>query len=442
MPERNVSRLEEDARSIWRAGVDAAHPKVLMPQTMQLEGTDLRFGDGVTVDLTAIRRIAVVGAGKASAEMARQLEEILGAKLLREKNVHGFVNVPDDQVGSPLQSIRLVGVREAGNNLPTPRALAGTQKIIRTVEELNEADLCICLLSGGGGPILELPADGVTLEDIVEVTQRMSSRGADIATMNAVRSRISKVKAGGLARRCRAGRLVSLILSDVIDFPLHVVACGPTFTDIAPDERLDVIMAQYNLSQGVRAAVARSLNADQKPATCVVTNQQIGGIDAAVQGALRSAIFLEYEAEATHEFRSGDATDIGRLIAERAKELRRRGRKRCLISGGESTVHVQPNSKGGRNQHLALAAGIGIGDTHGIAIASGGTDGEDGPTDAAGAVISPELMAQARSAGLEPERYLQETNSHPFFQAAGGHIRTGFTGTNVGDLRVVLTDAN
>jgi glycerate 2-kinase len=446
---RTSDGLRRDAIRIWQAGLDAVRSERLVAGAMRVEGGRLCIGDEA-IPLDALRRIAVVGAGKAGAGMAAAVEEILGPALMDEKQLVGWVNVPADTV-RPLRRITLHAARPPGVNEPRPEGAAGAEQILHIVGSLGPDDLCLCLISGGGSALLPAPAEGVSLDDIREVTRYLSAAGANIEQLNAVRKPLDRLKAGGLARACRAGRLVALIISDVLGDPLEVIASGPTVEDSStPREALRVLDAFAARNAGVPPAVFEYLEKkqDAPPAgpTCRVTNLVIGNNAAAVDAAGAEAERLGYEPALVSADRSeGLAEDVGRHLTAMALRMRDQPGPNCLVSGGEPVVELVEASRrglGGRNQQLVLAALENLADdgAAGIALLSGGTDGEDGPTDAAGAVLDAEILARARQLGLDAADYLARNDAYNFFRRLDALLRTGPTGTNVCDVRVVCVE--
>ncbi len=409
----------------------------LVRQALRVDGRMLLVG-GLTIEMDTIRRIAVVGAGKAGAGMAAAIEDVLGPRLMAEKQLAGWVNVPADCVG-PLERIRLHAARPAGVNEPTAAGVAGAEEILRLVESLGPEDLCLCLISGGGSALMPAPVEGITLADKLAVTRYLSDSGANIEELNAVRKQLSRIKGGGLLRACRAGRLISLIISDVLGDPLDVIASGPTVPDSStPQMALDVLDRFSARAEGTFPRVfayledwlrnqtdpnSRRLTAAGKvsgqcteragnvepfrralPAGylcdgivggCRFTNLVIGNNATAVAAAAEEAKRLGYAVVtrcATHS--EGPADEVGRQLANDAIAMRSERGPACLISGGEPVVKLVERSQrglGGRNQQLVLAALAQLFDdgAGAIALLSGGTDGEDGPTDAAGRCSMP-----------------------------------------------------
>ena len=449
---RSHNQLREDALAIWQAGVDAVRSDRLVRECVQVAGSQLLVGDE-PIDLPSIRRIAVVGAGKAGAGMAAGLEEALGEPLMKSKELAGWINVPADCTRK-LSRIHLHPARPAGVNEPTDDGVYGAEWILDTVAALGPSDLCFCLLSGGGSALLPAPVEGVSLADKIALTQHLSAAGANIQELNTVRKQLSRIKGGELARACRAGRLITLIISDVIGDPQDVIASGPTVDDTTSPQDALAILKRLDPARTVPASIYRYLENEgtriaaggRKPIRCEVTNLVIGnnalavdaaGIEAERRGyshAMQGATKLE-----------GPAEEVGVHLAEMALSMKSTAGPDCLITGGEPTVRLAPpelRGKGGRNQQLVLAAlerllKEGQDSAEGIVLLSGGTDGEDGPTDAAGAMLTAEVIARMRSQNLDPDNFLRRNDAYNFFEQTGGLIKTGPTHTNVCDLRVV-----
>ncbi len=458
MDQITPAQLRRDAMAIWQYAVDAVGSERLVRENVHLvqhpRGPTLEMA-GQAVELAPLRRMVVVGAGKAGAGMAAGLEAALGPDVLHEKNVSGWVNVPADCVRK-LARIHLHAARPAGVNEPTPEGAAGAAEIMRLVGQLEPDDLCIALISGGGSALLPLPIEGITLDDKLAVTRFLSAAGAPIDELNTVRKQLSLIKGGGLARACGAGHLVTLIISDVLGDPLDLIASGPTVNDPSTPSDALKILNRYDalaagISERVMTALARRQSERRQPPRCRVTNHIIGHNALAVAAAAREAQRLGYRVQCESATRSeGPAETIGRQLADKALALRAGGECNCFISGGEPTVKLVDSAsrgRGGRNQQLVLAAVERLesadargAETGGILILSGGTDGEDGPTDAAGALADAEIIAAAKSHQLDPSEYLARNDAYHWFEPLGGLIKTGPTHTNVCDVRVVLVD--
>jgi hydroxypyruvate reductase len=453
---RTSLQLRGDALAIFQAGIDAVRSDRLMREKVRVEGDWLILGDE-ELRLADIGRIAVVGAGKAGAGMAAGLEAALGPQVLREKQVTGWVNVPADCVRQ-LQAIHLHPARPAGVNEPTEAGVAGSQKVIELVRSLEPNDLCLCLISGGGSALMPLPAEGISLADKQRLTQRLSGRGANIRELNTVRKQLSRIKGGGLARACRAGRLISLIISDVLGDPLDLIASGPTVLDTSsPKDALEVLAnfdPQKTLPPSIYDRLERSAATGlQLPSRTTVTNLVIGNNALAVDAAGIEAERRGYShAMSAATQLEGDAEAVGRHHADLALRMLWQSGPDALITGGEPVVTLAPpeiRGQGGRNQQLVLAALMRLDPSSerfaanpldGLVILSGGTDGEDGPTDAAGAFIDAETIERMRQLRLTPQPYLARSDAYSFFAQVGGLIKTGPTHTNVCDLRIALVD--
>ncbi|HEV3416256.1 MAG TPA: DUF4147 domain-containing protein, partial [Pirellulales bacterium] len=440
---RSPLKLRDDALRIWRAGLEAVRSERLVRQAVRVEGRWLLIGDDEPIDLERVGRLAVVGAGKAGAGMAAAIEAALGPELCAAKQVSGWVNVPADCV-QPLQRIQLHAARPAGRNEPTAEGVVGAEQILRIVAGLASDDVCIALISGGGSALLPAPVAGVSLADKLALTCHLSAAGADIRQLNTVRKQLSRIKGGGLARACRAGRLLSLIISDVPGDALDIIASGPTVEDRSTPEEALAFLSHFDPD---RTAIPASIYAhlskvhedtEPRPAfRCVVTNLIIGNNATAVDAAGAEAERLGYSHAMVSATRpEGPVEEIGRHLADMAAAMRDAPGPDCLISGGEGTVRLvdeRERGMGGRNQQLALAALIRLAehDPRGIALVSAGTDGEDGPTDAAGAIVYEAVIAEARRLNLDAADFLRRNDSYHFFQPLGALLQTGPTHTNV-----------
>jgi glycerate 2-kinase len=448
-----ASQLTTDAQSIWLSGVEAVDSARLVEKFVKVDGGDLVFGnDRLRLLLDSIRRILVVGGGKAGAGMARGLESVLGPGLLESKKVSGWINVPDP-LAEPLSHIWLHGARPAGMNEPTMAGVVGSREILDMVGSLGKDDLCISLLSGGGSALLPSPLNPVSLDDKLELTRLLSSVGANIEELNTVRKQLSAIKGGGLLRSCSAGRIVSLILSDVLGDSLGIIASGPTVPETVKANRALSILDFFDTGRRHVPATVYDLlerKASFKPSepTAKFDNFIIGNNLTAVKAAEAKAIELGYRCESFSATDcEGEAEQIGIDLAAKAIQMRDSTKvsPNCFISGGEPVVRlVEPSirGRGGRNQQLILAALDQLEDDGAdrIVLLSGGTDGEDGPTDAAGAFLDTRLLKRVREAGIDPKDYLRRNDAYTFFKLVDGLIETGPTDTNVCDLRVVLVD--
>ena len=435
--------LRDDAAAIWSAAMESVQPERLVANRLSVAGPARellcdRVGDQAGADLfldppvrlADIDRIVVIGGGKAAAGLAAGIERLLAQGGIDGQRVTGLVSVPAG-CGRSLSRIEVRETRPAAVNLPTPAVVNATLEMLAMIRSLTPRDLVIALITGGGSALLAAPREGVTLAEKIALTQALSESGADIATLNAARRRLSLVKGGGLAGACRAGRMLAIVLSDVIGDDLNVIASGPCLPPgpHSPD------------------------GAWTTPAGCRVSHALLGTNATAVAAAAAEAARRGYDVEvcpaaAVDTTTQHTAEAVGRKLAVEslalAAAVARDGRPRAVIAGGEATVSVPvEHGVGGRNQQTVLAAIDTIGWAAGqwpagLLVASVGTDGEDGPTDAAGAVADAEVVAAIGQMGLDVPGSLARCDAFPLLDAAGGLIRTGLTGTNVADVRIVL----
>jgi len=446
-----TTALREDALAIWTAAVRAVDSERLVRGVVQRSNARLTIA-GHHIDLDRLRRLLVVGGGKAGAGMAAGLEAALGGDVVA-RFVEGLLNVPADCV-RPLQKIVLHPGRPAGVNEPTEAGVAGVERMLELVSTMTGDDLCLVLLSGGGSALLPAPVDGITLADKQAVTRWLMHRGATIEELNTVRGGLSRVKRGGLVRAMPAGRCIALIISDVIGDPLSVIASGPTINEpVDPQSALAVLRRFANRSD-LPDRVWNTLERLKPPGTALrvdVENHIIGNNRTALDAAAAEATRRGYAIAGIETDRRGEARDVGVALAERCLAAKQAGsgafsgsdRCLCILSGGEPVVHLADTDRprrGGRNQELVLAAlnRLRRDSLDGMVLVSGGTDGEDGPTDAAGAVCDADVDRRARALHLDPEEFLAINNAYPFFEATGGLLKTGPTHTNVMDVRVAL----
>jgi len=435
-PKTKKQQLRDHAETIFRAAVAAVDPAVAVRNSLRLvDRTRLRLLD-VETPLPS-GRILVIGAGKAAAPMARAVEEILGSRISE-----GLI-VTKDGHGLPLNHIQL---REAAHPVPDRRGEQATRQILELVDKATADDLVITLLSGGGSALLAAPAEGLSLADKVITTDLLLASGADIGSINCVRKHLSAVKGGQLARRAAPAAMLTLVISDVIGDPLDVIASGPTVPDPTRYVEAEEILRGCEILHRCPRTVRDHLRAGRigqrketpKPDE-VPTNGRtriIAGNASALQAARRKAEELGYDCRVVDHRLCGEAREAARQLAAAASRPVRR--PTCLLAGGETTVTLTGNGKGGRNQEFALAAALAINGRNDIVILAAGTDGTDGPTDAAGAIVDGGSVDRGREAGQLATFHLDNNDSYPFHRATGDLLITGPTRTNVMDIYLAL----
>jgi len=431
----------DHACRIFEAGLAAVNPARLVRDAI-VEMPELRAA------LDTARRVLVVGGGKAAAGMVAGLEDALVDRL---GIVDGLVNVPD-AMAHPARRIRLNPSRPIGTNEPTAKAAAGTDEMLNLVCNASKDDVVIVLLSGGGSALLPAPAAGISLDDKIELTRRLSACGADIREMNCVRKHLSRIKGGGLAAATPAP-LWAFMISDVPGDPLDVIASGPTVADPTTFADAWAVIERYNLAGHIPGSVLHHLNRGRrgerpespKRLAGHIYNYVLAGCNTALRAAEAEALRLGYRVVNLGDQIAGDAGAAARLVAGLVRSAIHAGLPAappcCLLLGGEVTVTLPSNfGRGGRNQHFILALACELGETElrRVTALSAGTDGEDGPTDAAGALVDADLINSAQAAGLNSREFLARHDAYGFFAPLGGLLKTGLTGTNVADLRVVL----
>jgi len=392
-------------------------------------------------------RILVIGFGKAAVSMARAAGERLGDIItdgaVTTKYGHAAGRVPGK-----------IHVHEAGHPIPDENGLRGTETILQLAGAANEKTLAVVLISGGGSALFVAPCPGVSLEEKRETTLLLLKAGAEIHELNTVRKHLSRVKGGRLAEVLSPATIISLILSDVVGDCLDVIASGPTSPDPTTFADALCILEKYGLIERAPAAVVESLAKGAKgliaetpkagdPMFRHVENIIIGSNRLALRAAKSFAEDAGFRSEILSADISGEAAEAGRKLALKALAAKRnKGSDHpvCLVSGGETTVTVTGAGKGGRNMELALAFALEIEGIPGITLLSAGTDGTDGPTDAAGAIVDGMTMTRAKSRGLDPHGYLRDNDSYNFFRKSGGLLITGPTGTNVMDIQIVVIE--
>ncbi|MGV3614396.1 MAG: glycerate kinase type-2 family protein [Fimbriimonas sp.] len=415
----------EVALQIYERVLDAVRADRLIEAAVQREG-DLLFVQGRPYDLSAYRRILVAGAGKASVSMAQALKGILGDRLADGQIVTKAGH------GEPVEGVEVV---EAAHPVPDQTSLDAGRRLLEFAAGAKTDDLVIFLLSGGASALAEAPVEGITLEDLQSTNRALLASGADITLMNAVRSRVSRIKAGGLARAFAPATVVALVLSDVVGNALATIGSGPL---VAPTPREPSYELLDVLPPAVRAEV---LAGDLFPReTPKVDHYVVGSVSVAVHAAADAARHFGVVPLPYGDPMQGEAREMARQIVTLAtRHVKARPEEDfCLIFGGETTVILTGDGRGGRCQEMALAAAPRIARLPNTAFLAAGTDGTDGPTDAAGGLVDPGSLLRAKDANVDHRRALVANDSYRFLEAAEGLIKTGPTGSNVNDVCLVV----
>lgn len=433
-----INTMREHAISIFNAAVASVQPSHFMQQHIQLRNGILTVCDKTFV-LPVGRPIWIFGAGKAAAAMAQALEEILSGI-----PVQGII-ITKYEHALPL---RHIDIAEAGHPLPDENGVLATARMIQQLKTVQPHDIVLFLLSGGASALLADYPEGASLTQVQQVFELLLKSGADIHEMNVVRKHLSSVKGGQLALLADTDVWCSLILSDVVGDDLSIIGSGPTVPDPSTFADALAILDKYDLTAKLPAAIydhlqrgcAGAIPETPKPGhpgLKAVNNFLTGSNAIALEAAQQKARTLGYETQILTSTATGEATTLAAQLVTAAKDWKGR-RPACILMGGESTVSVTGNGLGGRNQHLALAAGILLAEQPDITILSAGTDGSDGPTDAAGAITDRELMRSTTAQGLDATYYLEQHDAYHFFEKAGGLIKTGPTQTNVMDIMMAI----
>lgn len=436
--------LRRDALAILRAALQAADAGNAVRRHLSVSRSRLRAGT-TSISLKEFNRVFLIAAGKAATQMTTAARQILGAALT------GGIAVT--KYGHSGRSLRPVKVIEAGHPIPDEGGLAASGQIRELLRELNAQDLLIVLISGGASALLPAPIEPVTLPDKQSTTDLLLRAGADITELNTVRKHLSTLKGGGLASLAYPAKTISLVLSDVIGDQLDVIGSGPTVPDPSTFADALGVLEKYGVLDRVPKAVRSRLQdgaAGKAPETPKpgdplfqnVRNIVVGSNRLSLEAAARTARDLGYHTLILSSTMQGEAREVARVHAQILREIHLSGhparRPACILSGGETTVTVTGPGKGGRNQEFALAAGIEIAGLRDSLVLSAGTDGTDGPTDAAGAIATDDTVSRAAALGLDARAHLRANDAYQFFDTLGDLIRTGPTGTNVMDIHLFM----
>ncbi|HEY8596978.1 MAG TPA: DUF4147 domain-containing protein [Thermomicrobiales bacterium] len=433
---------QETTRALFDAAIAAVDVRAAVARSLRIEGDRLTIPPAeFEIPLADVGRVIVVAVGKAAAAMAAAAEDLLGewisAGLALTKYGHGHPT-------------RMIPVREAAHPTPDAAGLAAAGELRALLADLTPADLVICLISGGGSALLTAPAAPISLVDLQVTTRLLLAAGANINELNVVRKHLETLKGGGLARAAAPARVIALAISDVLGDPLDVIASGPcsgnasSFADawaVIEQRGISARLPQTvsaHLGAGLRGAIP-ALPRPDDPIFARVHTGVIANLPRAAEAAARRAVELGWQPDVGNLTIEGEARDVAAQIVAQAPIFAPGGR-RCRIMGGETTVTVRGDGIGGRNTELALAAALGIAGRADIAVASVTTDGDDGPTGAAGAVAVGDTIARGTTLGLDAVDFLARNDSATYFRAIGGLIVSGPTRTNVADLYFVLSE--
>lgn len=404
--------LRSHAEQIVRSAIDAVLPDAAVKHTL--------------AGKTLSGRVVLIAAGKAAWQMAKAARDCLNSRIDR-----GVVVTKYDHVKAPIDGIDCY---EAGHPVPDENSFRGTQAALTCVQDLKPEDTVLFLLSGGGSALFEQPL--VSADELQDITQQLLSCGADIVEINTVRKRLSGVKGGKFAELCKPAQVVSIVLSDILGDPLDMIASGPACPDSSTCAQALAIAEKYNLRLSGKAK--ELLNIETPKVLSNVTTYINGSVRQLCAAAADTCRQLGYEPILLTDRLSCQAKEAGSFLASCLRTHANAKRSIALIAGGETVVQLTGNGKGGRNQELALAAAEGIDGLTGAAVFSVGSDGTDGPTDAAGGYVDSQTAEKLRAAGVSIHEVLRNNDAYHALEKTGGLIMTGPTGTNVNDVAVAL----
>lgn len=439
--------LENHAQSIFKAGLERVNSRKLMEQVLNLDGNILKIkteNEELSIDLSKFSKIKMMGFGKAAAQMAAGLSSILEAKI-----VEGIVIVKDPTDAKwPSGFDVFVG----SHPIPNESSLVAGKALLKFCENCKEGELVFGVISGGASALMELPAEGLTLDDLQKTTELLMASGATINEMNSIRKHLSKIKGGRLSRTIYPAASVNFILSDVVGDDLTVIASGPTVADNTTFSDAWRVVEKYSLASKLPMNVSKHLkdaiDETPKPGDIKLSgtrNILVGTNRQALIAARRKAQELGYDTLILSHELQGEASLVAHKLYTFSKEMEKNPKFKkpaCILAGGETTVTLQGIGKGGRNQEMVLAYVCCLMDQGSDSLEqiflSASTDGSDGPTDATGAFATINILESAKKLGLDPEEFLENNDSYHFFEKAGGLFKTGPTETNVCDLQVLL----
>ena len=429
--------------TILNAALQAVDPTNCVTKVISKQTETVLIHD-LLLKTTDYDHIYLIGTGKAVLPMAKGVQDVLGDCL-----TGGFLIAKHEDVQIQAQLLKSIKVSLGTHPLPSRKSVDASKKMADFLKDMTERDLVICLISGGGSALMTLPQPGISNEAIQRVNQLLLHSGATINEMNTVRKHLDQIKGGGLARMVQPARLVTLILSDVLGDPLDVIASGPTVPDSTTFKDAIEVIDRYKLRSKVPVNVLAYLEggkAGKNPETvksgdaCLKNSDTvvIGSLNVAAQAASERASQAGFDTAILTTKLEGEAREKGEELAQELVKIihgqHRLSKPACLIAGGETTVTVHGAGKGGRNQETALSAARCLQDVQDCLFISLATDGEDGPTDAAGAYVDGDTIKKGEALGLSVEETLNENDAYTYLQKTGNLIKIGPTGTNVNDL--------
>jgi glycerate 2-kinase len=440
--QNSEKQLRESAWTIINAALQAVNPAQAVRNYFSTRP------DIVARINTVAGRVLVIGAGKASAPMAQAVYELFGDRIEQGVVVVKYGHTLEKEIPN-------IEIVEAGHPVPDAAGAQATRRIVALAASATPNDFVLCLISGGGSALLTLPVEGVSLGDLQVTTQTLLAAGCSIDAVNTMRRHLSAVKGGQLARQTAPAPMLNLILSDVVGDPLEAIASGPTVPDPTTFADAWYLVKRYQLVGRLPEVVAQRLQAGahgqipdtpgrDDPVFDQVTNVVVGSNRIAAQAAVIAAQANGFDARLLTTFVEGEAREVGRVVAGLAKGIVREEtgmhHPACLVMGGETTVTLTGTGTGGRNQEMALSVAMALDGWPGVLVVCLGTDGNDGPTDAAGAFADGSTVSRATAKGLDPADHLRRNDAYPFFAALDDLIFTGPTNTNVNDLTLVLVE--
>lgn len=412
-----MNLLRKDALTIINESIKAVLPEASVIRALENKNFE--------------KNVVVVSVGKAAWNMAFAAKQVLKDKISK-----GLVVTKYGHAKGEIEGFSII---EAGHPVPDRNSIKGATKALELAGELTKEDQLLFLISGGASSLFEKPMADADLEDIIDITNQLLRSGANITEINAVRKHLSMVKGGRFALACNGANIYSVVLSDVIGDPLDVIASGPAYPDMSTSKEALEVIAKYKIQ--VSDKLRRII---QKETPKEVTNCEtvvVGSVGMLCEAAKQAAMKLGYDAFVLTSVLDCEAKEAGKFIASIAREIKSKENIKppcAVIFGGETVVHVTGKGKGGRNQELALSAAIGIENLKDVMIFSLGSDGTDGPTDAAGGIVDGESVKRMKQAHIDPWLYLKNNDAYHALKASGDLIMTGPTGTNVNDLIVLL----